>query len=84
MIVNYINFLGVSFLFQFVPRSKSYATLSPKISSRNNTKKSQKIEFFTFYIFFLKDYIFVTCKVLIDSTWTSNEKVMDDLVFQVI
>jgi len=60
--------------------SKSYATLSPKYSLSGSTKKITKNCLFKDFNFFLKDNFFSTCKLLIRSIWTSDEKVKDNLV----
>jgi len=67
--------------FQLMTGSKSYTTKSLELNSVGNTKKSQKVKiiFSPYNIIFLS-----TCEALIHSTWTSNEKVMDNLVFWAI
>ncbi len=64
-----------------MPESKSYGTSSKNRDLWATQKKSQKVRI-TFLQFLSSKIIFLsTCEALIQSIWTSNVKVMDNLGF---
>jgi len=62
--------------------NKNYGTISQKYRLVGNTQKSQKVKI---KLFFPNILIFLfPCKAMIHSIWTSDEKVIDNFVFQSI
>jgi len=76
----HISLSGQSIFFQLLLKSKSYATLSPKWFPLGNTKLSQKSKTKFLKFVFDRKYFLSIWKYLIHSIWTSNEKVIVNLV----